>query len=228
MKLKLVLKKMLKREFDWERGRFQREFNQMLEGFDLWVRFVRDQRYEDRVQSACVYYLNTLRVKAFNYIKRLTRVSRGLKLLEVKAKTSTGVQKALEQILDYSRWIEYTLQMHKRRRMSFVIHQSVVRWREDTVKNKLVKMCIQRRWLQRLKTLTQKSRSKSEGTSLFWKRNRAAFVFKVLKYNAYKKKRKRDEQNSQLFHLYCSKLRKKAFVALLKYLFDNRKLYVNT
>ena len=80
--LKSVMDKMVKKENDWERTRYQREFNYLFKAFETWREEVQEQRDLERQYCALSFYRNTLMVRYFGKLKNRVSVNYGLRILE--------------------------------------------------------------------------------------------------------------------------------------------------
>jgi len=81
--LRTVLKMISKKEAEWERTRYQREFNHILKAFETWRGRVHERRKLIQNYNALSQYRSSLLIKHFSRWKKIVRIKHGLRRLGV-------------------------------------------------------------------------------------------------------------------------------------------------
>lgn len=79
--LRMVVKKMMKKDQEWERTRYQREFTYLMNAFDQWKLRLEERRDLVKQYNALTHYRGHLIIKYFNYWKSRLRVKRGMDMI---------------------------------------------------------------------------------------------------------------------------------------------------
>ena len=69
--MKNLIKKLGKMETEWERTKYQREYNNMMDSFKLWKSKAEEKRELVRYYNALNHYRGTLLIKHFNFWKKI-------------------------------------------------------------------------------------------------------------------------------------------------------------
>ncbi len=88
-------------ESEWERTRYQREYNNMMNSFKLWKSKAEEKRELVRYYNALNHYRGTLLIKHFNIWKKLLNVKKGALILYNKMFTENFVF-SLQKIKNYT------------------------------------------------------------------------------------------------------------------------------
>ena len=79
--LRMVLKKVIKKDQEWKRTRYQREFTYLMNAFDQWKLRLEERRDLIKQYNALTHYRGHLIIKYFNEWKSRLRVKRGLDIM---------------------------------------------------------------------------------------------------------------------------------------------------
>lgn len=148
--LKVIVKSISKKEAEWERTRYQREFNYLMQAFEVWKARVDEKRELIHNYNALSQYRSTLLIKCFSCWKGQVRVKRGTRILQ-RLLAITGYYPAMGQLRAYTlknelmhrNWLGY--------RQNYLKQQVIVRIRELVIKKKLATMFFKKRLLLKLK-----------------------------------------------------------------------------
>lgn len=146
-----MLEQVCRRDLQWERQRYQREFNMMMGVFYLWVEFARQQRQYVLQYDALCHYRHTLLIKCFTKWSSRIRITHGARLVAETA-ALTRILPCFEQLKRYSLKTEIMQRDWRTHRVAYLQGQIIMQWREHTVKQKLAKMLLKKRVLTKLKT----------------------------------------------------------------------------
>ena len=79
--LRMVLKKVIKKDQEWKRTRYQREFTYLMNAFDQWKLRLEERRDLIKQYNALTHYRGHLIIKYFSEWKSRLRVKRGLDIM---------------------------------------------------------------------------------------------------------------------------------------------------
>ena len=100
-------------------------------------------------------------------------------------------------MLLYSATVQQKVTGNLLRRQEVTKHQVLVRWREISIKNKIVKMMVMKRVLSKFRRgVRQHIREKTEAAKRAWVRYRLLMTWKTLVHNVYKHKKKRLQEQA--------------------------------
>ena len=131
--LRLVMGKITKKHNDWERTRYQREFNYLYKAFEAWTEHVQAQRDHEKHYCALSFYRQSLMVRYFGKLKYMVRVNYGVRILESQV-CRVSYAPAIDHIKDYCNKIEFRQRDWDAYRADYIRSQVFIRWREHTVK----------------------------------------------------------------------------------------------
>lgn len=192
-KLGIVMKMMYKKSAEWERTRYQREFDQMVKAIEIWKSKVNERRRLIKNYHALSQYRSTLLIKSFQRWKKLVLVKHGLGRLN-NFMVSTCYRPVIERLLEITLSNEMLQRDWLQHRQRYMKQQIIIRLREHIVKKKLAKMFFKRLVLTKLKRYVF---SKNKVIPYqFWSRYRQILFFKILRYQVHRRRKRAQKQRA--------------------------------